>query len=56
MADPEIQIAIGDDDVEMQGDDSNAIDEVPETAEEEAAAAAEDGSEDKNAPKLTFAE
>lgn len=57
MADPEVQIAIGDDDVEMQGDDPNAIDEVPETgvaAEEEAAAAAEEV--DKNAPRLTFAE
>lgn len=57
MADPEVQIAIGDDDVEMQGDDANAIDEVPETgvpAEDEAAVAAEEV--DKNAPRLTFAE
>ena len=59
MADPEVQITIGDDDVEMQGDDANATDEVPETgvsAEEAAAAAADEASEDKNAPRLTFAE
>ena len=57
MADPEVQIAIGDDDVEMQGDDANAIDEVPETsapAGDDAALAAEEV--DKNAPRLTFAE
>lgn len=56
MADPEVQIAIGDDDVEMQGDDGNAIDEVPETgvSAEEEAAGADEG--DKNAPRLTFAE
>lgn len=62
MADPEVQIAIGNDDVLMQGDDNNAIDEVAETGvpEDEAGAAAEEDAdhpgEDKNAPKLTFAE
>lgn len=59
MADPEVQIAIGDDDVLMQGDGTNVIDEVPETgvpAEEEAEAAAEEAAEDKVAPKLSFAE
>lgn len=56
MADPEVQIAIGDDDVEMQGDDANAIDEVPETGvlEEETTAVSEEV--DKNAPRLSFAE
>lgn len=57
MAGPEVHIAIGDDDVEMQGDDGNAIEEVPETgvpAEEDAAVAAEEA--DTNAPRLTFAE
>lgn len=57
MADPEVQITIGDDDdVDMQGDDA-AIDEVPETSapalEEEVGAGA---GEDENAPKLSFAE
>lgn len=59
MADPQVHIAIGDEDVDMQGDDAHAIDEVPETGvspEDEAAAAVEEVSEDKNAPKLTFAE
>ena len=56
MADPEVQIAIGDDDVEMQGDEANAI-EGPATsapAGADAALAAEEV--DKNAPRLTFAE
>jgi hypothetical protein len=57
MAEPEVQIAAGDDDVVMQGDDANAGDEVPETGTvAEDAGAADEPGVDKNAPRVTFAE
>lgn len=57
MAEPEVQIAAGDDDVVMEGDDTNAADEVPEsgTVAEDAGTADEPGV-DKNEPRATFAE
>lgn len=57
MAEPEVRIVTGDD-IEMQGEDTEAIGEIPETgaAAEQEAGVDDDLGLDKNAPRVTFAE